>query len=234
MEEQSSKSECDYLMVIDSDEWFRTMEPLSGIINEHMKVSEHFEKLLFFAEEAVLDGSSEGGVQGGFFLAKNTDATLEILREWYALPDTDPSLRKWIEQWPREQGLFTNHMLPKYRHVVALGAAKFFGHPSSLMIRHNYLKSTGIEDVMREEVFRNVYKHLRCAWCHKYYSWWEIAESANLNFKPQPCKAEPRRMTAESVGVNVEKARAAYRKGYANKTCDQHLCYDETWPVMYH
>lgn len=169
---EQTRGDCEFMMVIDSDEYFRTEEPLSGVINHYLPDG----KLMFFAEE------SGGGVQGGFFIIRNNDAGLKLLEEWYHVPDTDPAYRHMIEEFPREQGCFTDKMLPKYRDRISLGSGRHFGHPQSLMIRHNYLKHVGFEYLMMDRFFKNVQGAIGCVLCSRYYNWWDIARATNLIF----------------------------------------------------
>ncbi|CAK9025902.1 unnamed protein product [Durusdinium trenchii] len=167
---------CAYGVSIDSDAFIRTSEPLSAIVTDYALNED--QQILFSEEYHSEEGSRVGKedyINGGFFIVKNSPEGLQILQDWYNVPEKYEDMAHLKKENP--QGLnycWDVKMQPKYGHVTVLASSQLFTAPFGLVVRHNWFKDLRFEQEMKDILLQRLQKRYGCIVCQNVYDWDEF------------------------------------------------------------
>ncbi|CAJ1375600.1 unnamed protein product [Effrenium voratum] len=124
---------CAYGVSLDSDAFMRTSESLSAIIADYGLDQE---KLIMFSQEYHVEQSEQTSsdifINGGFFIVRNTPEAVQLLQEWYDVPETYEDMAHLKKDNPQGLNLcWDSRMQPKYASVTVLARALGCDMPAS-------------------------------------------------------------------------------------------------------
>ena len=142
---QQEGAACEFGVSIDSDAIFATNERLESAIAAYgLYRDRHF----LFGEEYHQEEKADEVINanGGFFVVRNSEVGLQMLKEWYNVPNTYPTHRQYAKDNP--QGLnfcWDSKIHHKYKQYISYAHPQLFSAPYSLMVRHNWFKDEAFE-----------------------------------------------------------------------------------------
>ena len=164
---------CAFGVYLDSDAFIRTSESMSAIVKDY-HLDEDMQ-ILFSEEYHYEEGMRENQtdyINGGFFIVRNSPEGLQILQDWYDVPETYAEMAKFKTENPKGLNYcWDRKMQPKYWNVTVLASSLLFTAPFGMAVRHNWFKDLSFEQEMQDVLLQRLHKRYGCIVCQNVYDW---------------------------------------------------------------
>merc|ERR1712129_457300 len=171
--------QCRYGVLLDTDAYVRTSEPLAGIA-QHYGLDRS--KLILFSQELQTEARPRKAfINGGFFIVRNSREGLALLQDWYNVPDQYSEMARFKREDP--QGLNTcwdEKIHPRNVDKVVLAPSALFTAPLGTVIRHNWFKDLQFEQEMQDILVQRLLVKHGCLMCRRL---WDAEPPKMMNGK---------------------------------------------------
>ena len=174
---------CDYGVCIDTDAYFLTTESLENLVKSHGLVP-YGDKLAAFSEElSVPKNEPKVYVNGGFWIVTNSESGVQLIQDWYNVPNDFPQYAAWKKENP--QGL--NHCWDRAMHPVHNASISLINSlevscPRASYVRHNFFKEKHFKQELVEVLFARVFVETGCFWCDATFELFHDSEYEQLEY----------------------------------------------------
>lgn len=164
---------CNFGVSLDSDAFIRTSESLGAIVEDY---GMHDDKQILFSQEYHMEEGlrkdQQDFINGGFFIVRNSPKGLQILDDWYNVPETHEDMAHLKKENPQGLNLcWDRKMQPKYADVTVLASSQLFTAPLGLVVRHNWFKDLRFEQEMQDILLQRLHQRYGCIVCQNVYDW---------------------------------------------------------------
>jgi len=161
---------CSFGVSIDTDAYIRTSEPLSSAIY-HYGLDDS--KLILFSQEYHTElRPSKTFINGGFFIVRNTKEGVDLLEEWYNVPEDHIEMAHLKKENPQGLNLCWDEKVQPFRaNTVVLAPSHLFTAPLGWFVRHNWFKDLHFEQEMQDVLLQRLYHKYGCIMCQNVYDW---------------------------------------------------------------